>query len=406
MTDPTTDDRPPGVRVLTDGGEDQTTTKTKTVTADAVVEREVRDDEEREVLRVPISSTRQDRDGDAFSREDLEARAEQIRSDKPMVFDDHGAVSAGLFGGGYSARETIGTQFDAEVEENSEDEHATLYAYINPDHSHPEGERMLKQVRDEMQAIKFSVGFRILKSSEDMPDEEQPDRANEIPGRLFKRTDLMETSRVGIPANPDASAGVTAKDGMDTEDPRVALAAQLLGVDSEQLAAGRGMVAKTDGGPDAGKGSCDVDADCPEDEVCVNGECVPEDSVEDGADDPGGSKAECPECGESVPDDANYCPNCGAEMEDGGDDDDGDDDEDSASADGDMVTREEFDELKAELEAAREALKSGRGDPESANTDTTKDQSPADEDGETNDADDDGETKEVPQTALERAGSK
>lgn len=319
----TSNDTPPSVRVMCDGGTAQVT---RTVTAKEVVTRDV-DDEEREVLRVPISSTRQDREGDAFSKADLESRADQIRDQQPLVFDDHG-MTGGLFGAGYSARETIGTQFDAELEED-DDGHHTLFAFVNPDHSHEEGTRMLSQVKDEKQAIKFSVGFRILETADDLREEDRPERANEVAGRLFTRTDLMETSRVGIPANPDASASVAAKNGAAA--PGLAMHpmfARMMGIDPEQANAGVPTAAKTatDGGEtpddsdavdalrseldalrsevaelreddgdddeddddedeedeeDDGKAACEVDTDCPEGEVCLEGECVPEDEVDD-----------------------------------------------------------------------------------------------------------------------------
>ena len=186
-------------------------TKSRNVHAKDVVTREI-DDEEREVLRVPISSTRADREGDAFSEQALRGMADQIREEQPLVFQNHGL--AGDFMGAipYDQSETIGTHFDAEVVE-ADDGHHELFAFINPDHTHPEGERMLRQVRDEKQAIKFSVGFRILEEADDLPESERPERANEIPGRLFMRADLLEDSKVGIPANPDASVTATAKSG-------------------------------------------------------------------------------------------------------------------------------------------------------------------------------------------------
>ena len=184
-------------------------TKSRSVHAKDVVTREI-DDEEREVLRVPISSTRADREGDAFSEQALRGMADQIREEQPLVFQNHGLAGNFFEAIPYDQAHTIGTHFDAEVVE-ADDGHHELFAFINPDHTHPEGERMLRQVRDEKQAIKFSVGFRILEEADDLPESERPERANEIPGRLFMRADLLEDSKVGIPANPDAS--VTAMAG-------------------------------------------------------------------------------------------------------------------------------------------------------------------------------------------------
>lgn len=370
-----TNDTPPGVRIIADGG---TAPVTKTVKADGVAQREI-DGEEREVLRVPISSTRPDRENDRFSKEALDDMAEQLRTQQPHVFDNHGLAGGWMDAIPYDSRETIGTQFDAEVEEADDGEY-DLYAFINPDGTHEEGTRMLKQVRDEKQAIKFSVGFGI--------GEEEPitDEAGNEVGREFQQADLMETSRVGIPANPDASLGVAAKSGgvapgfamhpmframfggEDGDHP--AAAAKAAGYTPEgepddlraEVAELRGQVERLTDALDAErdtdtKGSCDVDTDCPEGEVCIEGECVPEEEVDD-------------------------------------DDDDGDGDEDSASADADLEAR------IAELE---KALDEGPGEPDSKATtteepDLTNDAEP---DGE-KDADDDGEEKRRTATDIAR----
>lgn len=350
-------------RLVTDGGTEAKTV-TKTVAAKDVVTREI-DGEEREVLRVPISSTRQDREGDAFSEAALRDRVDQIREQQPLVFDDHGG---GLFGPGYSARETIGTQFDAEVEEG-DDGHHTLYAFINPDHSHEEGTRMLSQVKDEKQAIKFSVGFRILETAEDLREDDRPDRANEIAGRLFTRADLMETSRVGIPANPDASAGVTAKGGPVGQldgIPVLPLEA-LRGVSGESFAAKSGEAA-TDGGADPLE---QLRAEVSELRATVDElrESDDDDDDDDDGDDDDGEE-------DSASDD----PDGDGEE---GDDDDDDDEEESA----------ELSALRAEIADLKKSLDGGPGTPESADTDTTpKDATPdAEKDvdpDETDDADD------------------
>lgn len=204
MTDTLTpDDR----RLVTDGGRP---TVTRTVKATDVVTRDVGGDET-EMLRVPISSTRVDRDGDRFDREALEGMAEQISSDQPMVLDNHGLAGSFMDAIPYDSRETIGAQMDAEVEAADDDE-ADLFAFVNPDGTHEEGERMLRQVRDENQPIKFSVGFRI-KGYDEREDVEDDYEGN---GRVFTAADLMETSRVSIPANPDASVSqeLAAKGGV------------------------------------------------------------------------------------------------------------------------------------------------------------------------------------------------
>lgn len=372
---------PPGVRLMTDGGTEQPRV-TRTVQADATVTRDV-DGDEVEMLRVPISSTRSDREGDRFTKEALEDMADQIRGQQPHVFDNHGLAGGFMEAIPYDSREVIGSQMDADVEEADDGEH-DLYAYVNPDGSHPEGERMLKQVRDEKQPIKFSVGFGILNA-----DSITDDAGNEI-GREFTQADLMETSRVGIPANPDASvtASVTSKDGGSQMPPGYAMLAQMMGGTMEAsgtmpAAAKSGQPGVTDSeseGDDveslrqevtdlretveelterlddstpATKDACEVDTDCPEGEVCLEGECVPEDEV-------------------------------------------GDDDEEESSANLEEL-REQVSKLESKLDDE------GLGDPESKDTtttdpDPTKEQTP----DETNENDDEDE-RDRPKTATEVA---
>lgn len=294
MTDRHTGGTRSGIRLMTDGG---TETVTRTAHADDVVTREV-DGDEQEMIRVPVSSTRPDREGDRFDRDALEDMADQIRVENPMVFDNHGLAGGYMDAIPYDSRETVGAQMDAEVE-SAEDGEYDLYALVNPDGTHEEGERMLRQVRDEGQPIKFSVGFRVLGYDE----RSEVEGEYEGEGRVFTSADLMETSRVGIPANPDASvtqAATAAKDGLpgyanhpmvqmmqamqEGETPDEGMTAKDA-VDSDTVEAatpthvdGQGKAA-TDGGEKV-EGGCDADEDCPEGEVCVDGECVPEDELD------------------------------------------------------------------------------------------------------------------------------
>ena len=360
-----------GRRLMTDGGRDRPgTVKNATVTAKGVTQREI-DGEEREVLRVPISSTRSDREGDRFSKEALEDMADQIKSQQPLVFDDHGG---GLFGPGYSARETIGTQFDAEVEEADDGEHE-LFAFVNPDGSHEEGVRMLKQVRDEKQAIKFSVGFRIL------DDNDIEDEAGNPVGREFVSSDLMETSRVGIPANPDASLGVTAKGG-NPYGMHPAVAQQFGMFPAAALgAAPEGMAAKdvaTDGGTD------DLRAEVAELRSLVE-ELREEDEDDDEDEDDEEDEEE-----ESARDDD-------GDGGEGEEEDDDEDDEEEESA--------ELSALREEIKDLRKSLSGGPGTPDSADTDTTgKDGLPDDgKDAEPDETDDAATEEARNQTAADIA---
>lgn len=208
-----------GRRIVTDGGVEPSVTR-RTVHAKDVVTREVNGDDV-EMLRVPISSTRTDREGDKFAKECLDGMAEQIQREQPLVFQNHGLAGDWMSAIPYDQAESIGTHMDAEVEQ-AEDGEYDLYAYVNPDGTHPEGERMLRQVRDEYQSVKFSVGFGVLDYAPITDD-----AGNEI-GREFLSADLMEDSKVGIPANPDASVTMSAK-GNTPMHPMVALMQQMNG---------------------------------------------------------------------------------------------------------------------------------------------------------------------------------
>jgi hypothetical protein len=372
--------------------------KTATVTVRGVTTREV-DGDEQEVLRVPISSTRPDRENDRFDKDALEDMAAQIEREQPHVFDNHGLAGSFMEAIPYDSRETIGTQFDAEVD-TKEDGEAELFAFVNPDGTHPEGERMLKQVRDEAQAIKFSVGFAI----NGYEDREDVEGDFEGDGRIFTSADLMETSRVGIPANPDASLAV-AKDG--SGEGGVAPGFQMHPFFARMYGEGGGAVAKdavTDGGVsetvtelreeladlrEKVEGGCDEDADCPDGEVCVDGECVPEEDLEDDEDDDDDDDdedddedeetASCPECDSDVPDSASYCPSCGESLET----------DDATPDDGKAA---EIERLESELEDLRAAVNEGTASPDTKDTtteepDLTNDGEPdADADANTDDA--------------------
>jgi hypothetical protein len=266
-------------------------TKSVTKTADSIVTREIRG-EERELLRVPISSTRQDRDGDAFAEEALRGMRDQIRSEQPLVFQNHGFTDFNK--PLYDQRDSIGTQVDAEIDDVKDGDGGDqeLAALVLPDQTHDEGERMLQQAKDG-QAIKFSVGFRVLEADAINPEDENDDR------RLFQEADLMETSKVGIPSNPDATATVAAKAaglterlgeaGLEIEDETAfasALAAELVeknepdpqrieGV-SRQPPSRRHILRSSR----ETKPKCDSDADCPDGEECEDGHCVEMDSFD------------------------------------------------------------------------------------------------------------------------------
>lgn len=390
-----------GHPVMCDGGTEPRTV-TKTVRAKEVVTREV-DGDDVDMLRVPISSTRSDREGDRFSKGGLEDMAEQVREEQPMVFDNHGLAGGFMDAIPYDSRETIGAQMDAEVEQADDGEYE-LYSYINPDGTHPEGERMLQQLADENQPLKYSVGFRVLSY-----DEIQDDAGNEI-GREFTEADLMETSRVGIPANSDASATQDMSAAKDIGE-----LGELPGYKNHPLfqmmmGGGQEATATKSAGPDAGRsddgdgekveGGCEMDSDCPDGEVCVEGECIPEDELDAGDD--GDTKQDtCPECGEDVPADANYCPHCGEELGNPGDDDGGDDD-DEGDTEEDSDIPEHIREMRENQQALRKEVASIREDiqdeGDAKTGDTSMQDTTAQYPDETDDEDGDGDSTEQKDT--------
>lgn len=274
------------------------TTKSVTKAADSIATREVRG-EERDLIKVPISSTAQDRDGDQFATDALEGMADQIRSQKPNVFLNHGFTE--FHKPLYDTREKIGALIDAEVDrgKDGEEEDAVLNGFILPDTTHEEGERTLEQIKNG-QPEKFSVGFRVKDAEPLNPEAENDER------RKFIDVDLMETSKVGIPSNPEASASVAAKAaglterltaaGMEIDDEAAFakhLAAELVSADGPVTSEDVQHATPVDGdgeepvdterrdGDDVTKPKCDSDEDCPDGEVCEDGHCVDAEEAEE-----------------------------------------------------------------------------------------------------------------------------
>lgn len=382
MTGTHPDDR----RIVADGGE---TTVTRTAVAEGVVTREV-DGEDTEMIRVPISSTRPDREGDRFDKAALEEMADQIAVTNPMVFDNHGLAGGFMEAIPYDARETIGAQMDAEVESSEDGEH-DLYAFVNPDGTHEEGERMARQVSEEGQPIKFSVGFRV--KGYDERAEVESDYEGD--GRVFTAADLMETSRVGIPANPDASVtqSVAAKDLPGyANHPLVQLMAGEGSEPDETFAAKDATPTDTHEG-----GSCDADADCPDGKVCQDGECVDESEAS-------ASVAQVNALGDEVAELRELVETLADDDDEDGDDDDDDDEEDSGDAseaeestadlpDDVADAIEERRQAEADLRAEIDELREGgleRGESKTGDVDATRDARPDETDADDGtDADDD-----------------
>jgi len=159
------------------------------------------------LIRVPISSTTEDRDGDEFSLVGLESMLAGLKSGKIPLYLDHGFRESGARL--YGALDMLGAWIDGEIEGS------TLYgtAFLDPDNW------LAMELARKIEAglpMGFSVGFGIVKS-----------RSKDNGGLIFDEVSLWEVSAVGIPSNPDAvnSAAVQAvvkslriKAGLEPED--------------------------------------------------------------------------------------------------------------------------------------------------------------------------------------------
>ena len=159
------------------------------------------------LIRVPISSTTEDRDGDEFSLAGLESMLAGLKSGKVPLYLDHGFRESGARL--YGALDMLGAWIDGEIEGS------TLYgtAFLDPDNW------LAMELARKIEAglpVGFSVGFGVIKS-----------RSKDNGGLIFDEVSLWEVSAVGIPSNPDAvnSAAVQAvvkslrvKAGLETDE--------------------------------------------------------------------------------------------------------------------------------------------------------------------------------------------
>ena len=144
------------------------------------------------LIRVPISSTTEDRDGDEFSSAGLESMLAGLKSGKVPLYLDHGYKESGARL--YGALDMLGAWIDGEIEGG------VLYgtAFLEPD-NWPAME-LARKIEAGL-PMGFSVGFGTIKS-----------RGKDNGGLIFDEVSLWEVSAVGIPSNPDAvnSAAVQA----------------------------------------------------------------------------------------------------------------------------------------------------------------------------------------------------
>jgi hypothetical protein len=144
------------------------------------------------LIRVPISSTVVDRDGDEFSMAGLESMAAALRSGKVPLYLDHGQLPNGTRL--YGALDMVGAWINGEIEGDK------LYgtAFLEP--GNWLGDTLVRKISAGL-PIGFSAGFWVNEARE------KPNG-----GLIFDDVSLWEVSAVGIPSNPDAvnSAAVAA----------------------------------------------------------------------------------------------------------------------------------------------------------------------------------------------------
>jgi hypothetical protein len=172
---------------------DTVTKTTSTTDASIVKETPTGEDDDGEYLRVPISSTNADRDGDRFSEDGLKDLRDQIRETSKPVFENHGIGEGGLLGVRYDWKGIIGSQDDAEIAEDGDAK--TLYSFIKTNDESEEGQLFRDYVEAGM-PVGLSIGFRPLDYESNDDDE-----------NVFHETDLLETSAVGIQSNQESVAG-------------------------------------------------------------------------------------------------------------------------------------------------------------------------------------------------------
>ncbi len=140
---------------------------------------------------IPVSSTSEDRDGDEFSARGLKDLKAQYDAGKVPYYCDHGK-QPGDFMPSYSVLDMLGKWTSATVEGR------ICYGTAELDGGDPRAVELARKVEAGL-PIGHSVGFMVLEA-EPKVDE----KGNQTGKLIFHAVDLMETSAVGIPSNPDA----------------------------------------------------------------------------------------------------------------------------------------------------------------------------------------------------------
>ncbi|AXR81503.1 hypothetical protein AArcMg_1490 [Natrarchaeobaculum sulfurireducens] len=164
------------------------------------------DDDGATRIRVPISSTGKDRDGDKFTRDGLDDLKAQLESEEVPLYLDHG-LSGETGWREYRVEDMIGGWVGGEIEERDSG-NDVLFGIARLEPGNEKAEMLENKVENDL-PIGYSVGF--------IPDLDQA-REMDDGGLKFNASDLLETSAVGIPSNPDAvAAGYAVAKALDDE---------------------------------------------------------------------------------------------------------------------------------------------------------------------------------------------
>jgi HK97 family phage prohead protease len=154
----------------------------------ADVEIEQSDDEPTEIT-VPVSSTTPHRSHGVMTDPALETMREQLEAGTVGLWDDHGLADTGF--PEYRREDMYGYWVDGEIEDG------VLYGTARLREGDPRSADLVDQLKQDL-PIGFSVGYIALK--DEWVEREDGER------REIVDVDLLETSPVGIPDNPDAVA--------------------------------------------------------------------------------------------------------------------------------------------------------------------------------------------------------
>lgn len=149
-------------------------------------------DEESDPVRiqVPLASTDVNRDGHKLTMDGVEDIADQLRSGEVPLYMDHGLSKETGFRE-YTVEDMIGKWVDAEVIEDE----GVVNGTAKLDDSEA-AETLVSKMEQEM-PVGFSIGF--------IPNRETAKEMDDG-GMKWNDVDLLETSAVGIPSDPNAVA--------------------------------------------------------------------------------------------------------------------------------------------------------------------------------------------------------